>query len=54
MSRKTVWFIAAALFVVAAIASAIGSQWVFFGVALAIAAAFFVFGLVGSKSTPKA
>ena len=52
MSRKTIWFIAAALFLVAAVASGIGSQWVFFGVALAIAAAFFIFALV-SKAAPR-
>lgn len=49
MSRVTLWYIACALFVIAAIISAIGSQWVFATAAIAIAAAMLVLGMRESK-----
>ncbi|GAB3605901.1 hypothetical protein GCM10027413_13100 [Conyzicola nivalis] len=50
MSRSTMWFIGAALFLVAAIASAIGSQWIGAAAAAVIAIAFAFFGLRGNKA----
>jgi hypothetical protein len=51
MSRSTLWFIAAALFVVAAVASALGSQWIFAIAALVIAGAFVALGVRGNRQS---
>lgn len=45
MSRVTLWYIACALFLIAAIVSAIGSQWIFAAAAVAIAMAMLVLAM---------
>lgn len=47
MSRTTIWWIAAVLFFVAAIASFIGGQTVFGGAFIAVGAACAVFAVLG-------
>lgn len=49
MSRTVLWYIGAALFLIAGIAAAIGSQWVWAAAAVAIAMALLVLGIRESR-----
>lgn len=50
MTRTVLYYVAAAAFMIAAIATGLGSQWIFMGAFIALAAAFLVIAIRSGRT----